>query len=182
VDLDAAVVTHRVQGLLWAAEQAEGPYGRTRRAAGAKADGLRYESAACKAIGGEAALWWKFIDRHGSHWCQTDLLVRGKGTSLVLEIKLTWTWKAWVQLEELYRPVVEAALGKPMLGVQVCKNITSEARDSSLIVHNLHDAVVAAKQGKRVTLHWSGVAGTLQPPARPLARRPNTSGGLAASR
>ena len=71
------------------------------------------------------------------------------------------------QLQDLYIPVVEMALDKRAVGVQVCKNLTPE--HTGAVYNDLTAAVNAARTGDRtdmdrrpkiprlVTLHWRGL-------------------------
>lgn len=105
----------------------------------------------------ERGCWWKFQDANGQGFCQTDFLLERVDFVLVLECKHTWTPEGHSQLEQLYRPVVERALGKPMLGVQVCRFLTSDAPKVAGICSSLLDAMSVAKNSSRpAVLHWLG--------------------------
>ena len=156
-------MTRCVKGLEWAQQLLERPRGiPIGRPRGRKAAGVRYERLVAAAVAGaQASLWWEFRDRAGPGVCQTDLLLVGKRSALVLECKYTCTDAAWVQLEQLYGPVVGRALGLPVLLVQVCKVLTPEAGD---VTSDLAEAVEFARRGRRPVLHWCGV-GRLWPSA-----------------
>jgi hypothetical protein len=68
-------------------------------------------------------IWFEFEDANGWGCCQVDGLVPGQRLG-VLEIKYTWTVQAFEELELLYLPVVQRALGQPVWGIQVCKVLT----------------------------------------------------------
>lgn len=122
---------------------------------GKKAHGVRYEKALAKHLGfARHGQWYQFIDRNGHGYCQTDLLIEFPELVLVLEAKYTWTPQGHFQLEQLYRPVVERAFGKPMRGLVVCKKLTDGMGDV-LVVSRLAEALAWAER-KRVALHWMG--------------------------
>lgn len=157
---------HRIiSGLKWAtpleAKPACIPNGRAR---GKKAYGVRYERALARAIPeAEHGRWFEFEDRAGRGFCQTDLLLQRKAFCVVLEAKYSWVAEGHSQIEHLYRPVVERAIGKPVLGVVVCRSIVG-APKSVAIASELESAIELALRGGWVVLHWLG--GTvLQPSA-----------------
>lgn len=147
----------QISGLKWAERAERAVHGRPRGLKGAKGMGLAYERLLANALpGGEAGVWWKYEDKNGWGACQTDLVLVGMRSVLVLEAKYTWTEDAFAQLEGLYRPVVEMAAGKPVICVQVCRNLRAES-GLGLVFGDLAEAVKAAKQsGVLVTLHWRG--------------------------
>lgn len=72
---------------------------------------------------------------------------------VVLEVKLTYTPNAFLQLEELYFPVLIGLCGAVPVGVQVCRNLTRQTpRD--LVHADLPSAVRAAAGGSRAVWHW----------------------------
>lgn len=130
-----------------------------RRPRGAKAHGLRYEKSVAKALPLAAhGRWFQFLDANGIGTCQTDLLLEFKDLVVVLEAKYTWTLTGHVQVERLYQPVVAKALGKPVVGLVICKNLLDEsAMGEVMVVHRLMEAI-AWCQRKRTVLHWLGEA------------------------
>lgn len=165
---------HRViEGLRWAERRAEGPWGgRGSRPRGAKALGVAYEKVLARELpDAKRGQWWEFEDANGLGWCQTDLLLEGRESALVLEAKLSWVMQGHSQLELLYRPVVELALGKPMLGVVVCKALRSGMPASVHVVSDLPSALILARSAKRPVLHWIG-SGPLFPAAAPQGLQP----------
>lgn len=151
----------------------EGPWGgRASRPRGAKALGVRYEKALAAALpDAKRGQWWEFVDSNGPGWCQTDLMVEGERSVLVLEAKYSWVMQGHTQLELLYRPVVELALGKPLLGVVVCKSLRAGMPPDVRVVGDLPSAVELARQRRRVVLHWLG-SGPLFPAPRAQPLRP----------
>lgn len=129
------------------------PTGRPR---GARAAGIRYEKAFGKAIGqaAEHGPWFQFKDLNGNGYCQPDYLIELEHLVVILECKYTWTAQAYAQMELLYIPVLKVALGKPVIGLQVCKRLLPEATLKTKIVGMLGNGLILANQGQRVTLHW----------------------------
>jgi len=151
-------MSRRVSQLEWAARLEERPknipVGRPR---GAKLEGCRYERRVAAALSfAEAGAWWQFRDRDGPGVCQTDLVIHGMRSNLVLEVKYGWTAEAWEQLEGLYLPVLALALKKPTIGVQICRVLRDGCDDE--VVSCLQEAIDLAKRGRRVTLHWAEAA------------------------
>lgn len=107
------------------------------RARGVKAKGLRFEAAIAKACPkGQHGPWFRFLDSNGPGYCSPDLVFDLGALLLVLEVKLTWTPIAERQIRELYKPVLELALGKPVAGLVVCRNLTGET-PRELVIHTL---------------------------------------------
>lgn len=129
------------------------------RPKGAKAHGLRYEKAVAKALPfARHGQWFQFLDVNGLGTCQTDLLLEFPELVVVLEAKYTWTLTGHVQVERLYKPVVEKALGKPVVGMVICRTLLDErAMGQVLVVSRLMEAI-AWCQKKRTVLHWLGEA------------------------
>ena len=172
-------MTRRIEGLLWA-RRAERPKALPKaRPRGAKAAGVRYERACARALPKALpGLWWEFEDRAGRGYCQTDLVLIGSEGALVLECKYTWTEAAWDQLEGLYIPVLERALGRPCWGAQMCKVLREGA--SGPAVWTPREALELAKLGRRATLHWTG-GGALGPKTRPSTMHPGAGVALMGS-
>lgn len=127
------------------------------RARGAKAAGLRYEREIAGALPGSVhGQWFEFRDRNGLGYCQPDLLLRGgPGELVVLEAKYTWVAQGHGQIAELYRPVVELATKRWVLGIVVCKVLRS-SMPGVAIASTLEEALNLARQGRTVALHWIG--------------------------
>lgn len=123
-----------------------------RRARGAKAEGLRYEAALAKALPGCAHGWWfEFEDTTGRHFCQPDILIIGLSSVLVLEAKLTWTSDGEAAIHRLYRPVLQEALGRRVVGAVVCRRLPRW--HAGPIAHSLDEAAAAA-QHTVSCWHW----------------------------
>ena len=153
-------MTRRIKGLCWARVLPARPNGiPASRPRGAKAQGLRYERAlAANLPSATHGQWFEFCDVNGHGFCQVDLLLPRGEVLVVLEVKYTWTWEAYRQLEELYLPVVEMALGGAVIGLQVCKRLVPEAR-SVTICASLEEAIQEAGErgeARRSVWHWLG--------------------------
>lgn len=132
--------------------------------------GIQYENALAKAIPiADHGVWWNFHDHRGLGWCQTDLVIRGLHSDLVLEAKYSYTEKAWVQLEALYLPVVSMALGRKTLGIQVCKRFLSGMGSGIAVANDLITAIAYANEGRRTVLHW--INSKYSPPLLPASRK-----------
>lgn len=115
------------------------------RTKGAKARGRRYEKKAAKEMvrrmqkqeQGARALqilvspWIEYHDERGRGYACPDLIIivdahdswPAPGPIFLFEIKLTRCQDAYVQLRDLYRPLVRHLWpGRPVIMVQVCKN------------------------------------------------------------
>ena len=153
----------RIEGLRWAKPSESGPRLPTSRAKGAKAAGLRYERALARALSPQGwchGQWWEFEDRRGHGWGQTDLwkgvISHIGGVVVLLEAKYTYTRDGWEQLDGLYKPVVEMATGRRVVGVEVCKALTPQVEECE-VTGELGEAIRLAVAGKRVVLHWLGM-------------------------
>lgn len=85
-----------------------------KRATGRRAQGIRYEKLV-QAHLTEAepcyldSPWLRFLDADGWHWCQPDGIHFdfSRGIITIVEVKYQHTPDAWVQLLELYGPVLQ---------------------------------------------------------------------------
>lgn len=128
------------------------------RPRGAKRLGYKYEADFAKALAEKypAAVlfgqWFQFNDRNGKGYCQTDIILKTTKINIIFECKLTDVDTGRSQLSHLYFPVVEKALGKPVLGIVVTRHLSKETL-MHLVVDTLKDAVLSA-QTCIPTLHW----------------------------
>ncbi len=109
--------------------------------------------------GAEHGSWFEFEDRHGRGWCQVDLLLPRLPSVVVLEAKYSWVAEGHSQIELLYKPVIELALGKSVLGLVVCRRLVPAMPSSIVVTGDFNQAIAAASAGKRVVWHWLGVSG-----------------------
>lgn len=127
------------------------------RPRGVKGDGLRYERKVAKAVpGAEHSPWFMYFDHNGEGWCNPDLMLRVPQGIVVLECKLTDTWQAKAQIEELYAPVVAMATGERVFGITVARNLSPRTELRS-VVGTLSSALERALAGEIPLLHWLGV-------------------------
>lgn len=66
--------------------------------------------------------WISFIDENGKGFAQTDQYLVQDDFILLFEDKYTQTNCAFLQMEELYVPLLEKIYGLPVMTLQVCKN------------------------------------------------------------
>lgn len=144
-----------VRGLIWAKEVGKRPsYIPASRARGKKAEGVRYERKLAKALPGTRhGVWFEFEDSNGKGCCQADLLLELGNMIVVLEAKYSWVAQAYQQIEQLYVPVISLALGRRVVGLQVCKNLRTGAGQTR-IATGLGNAAILAASGRRVTWQW----------------------------
>lgn len=136
------------------------PKGRPR---GLKAAGCRYERAFGEAAAQRACAvgpWFQFADINGRGFCQPDVLFRAaSGEYVVAECKMTDFAAAERELEQLYIPVVRAALAKPTVGLIVLRHLNPiiVSEHAERIFSGLEEALYAAPKLKvPPVLHWIG--------------------------
>lgn len=150
-------MTRVIAGLKWA-QLAPKAIHRPGRAKGAKGQGLRYERLLAKALpGAQHGVWFQYSDMNGLGACQTDLLAVLRTCVVVIEAKYTWVPEGHLQLEALYKPVVERVFGKPMLGIVVCKRLVP-GMTGVHVAPSLTAAINIAQHGGRAVWHWLGAA------------------------
>lgn len=132
---------------------------------GTKAQGLGFEKKVAKALAGAAwGQWFRFEDGNGYGLCQPDFLTVVAGQPVIVEVKLTATLQGFWQLEDLYRPVVEHWLGRPVKLVQVCRNLVPGMGSWGCTQIDSLDQL--AVTSGRVILPWLG-RGSLSPRIEP---------------
>jgi hypothetical protein len=117
-------VTRQIVGLRWV-KLAQNPWPKL-RLRGPKAEGIAYQHKVAKQLGLRENVWFNFEDANGLGYCSPDGLALHGGRIVVVECKLTQTTQAIVQLEGLYRPVVEHYYQKAMVGITVVRRRTQE--------------------------------------------------------
>ena len=134
------------------------------RPRGAKALGLQYERALAKRLPfAQHGPWFEYWDAAGRGLCQPDFLMETPlGQIVILEVKYTWTPEAILQIERLYKPVVELALGKPCVGVTVCKRLLP-AMAGMTITGDIWEAIAVARKGQRPVFQWLGKSPVFSP-------------------
>lgn len=83
---------------------------------GRKAQGVRYERKVNQYLTERfeafvSNLPFEYVDRTGRHFCIPDGILLQGNSAVVFEVKLSHTLRAYWELVNLYRPVVELALG-----------------------------------------------------------------------
>lgn len=162
---------HRKISGLQTAQRTVCPWPTGRSARGAKAQGLRYESAVGAELPADAEHnpWFTFIDANGRGNCAPDFLLPWGDELVVLECKYTWVPEAHTQLQLLYKPVVERALRRSVLTVVVCRHLTAAMPANLTICSSLSQAIACARAGEAPV--WHNLAVALRPRKRPRARR-----------
>ena len=128
-----------IRGLRWAKALDERPgFISSPRIRGIQRAGLIYENRIAnymKALYGDKVLhgqWYHFEDKRGLGWCHPDIIILPDGDRkfiLVIECKLKATRKAWVQLNYLYRPILERLYPQVEVRlVQVVKNLNKDLK------------------------------------------------------
>jgi hypothetical protein len=155
-------LAHRfVSGLTWAEAHKGWPKAipRVRARKGPKGDGIRFERKVAEAASwAKAGQWFEFADVNGRGLCQTDLIYETKGLVLVVECKYTWVPEGHSQIESLYRPVIELATAKPVVGVVLVKVLKPEIRAyGAPVFGDLQRAVDwAVANGGTPVVQWLG--------------------------
>ena len=67
--------------------------------------------------------WFYYIDENGRNYCQPDHFVVLPTHVLLVECKLTQKSRAFPQMGGLYVPVLQHIYKRPIVGVQVCRNM-----------------------------------------------------------
>lgn len=85
--------------------------------------------------------WFRFWDREGPGFCQTDYYIVLPNQVLLIECKLTETPRGFEQIGLLYRPILSELYGLPVTGVMVCRNLVS--RTSPCLIRNVQESLRA---------------------------------------
>jgi hypothetical protein len=150
-----------IRGLRWAKALDRQPNFLTSpKIRGIQRAGLIYENRIAnylQAIYGKDVIhgqWYAFEDRRGLGWCQPDIIIlpnRNRKYILVIECKLKATKKAWVQLNYLYRPIMERLYPQVDIRlVQVVKNLNKDLELQML--DKVEDMFTQEKQFEYATL------------------------------
>lgn len=70
--------------------------------------------------------WFEFVDMSGLGYAQTDYLLVLASHVVCMECKLTQTQGAFLQMAQLYSPLIQHLWGLPVTTLQVCKNLRYE--------------------------------------------------------
>jgi hypothetical protein len=125
---------------------------RRSRPTGAKAAGLRFERALARALPRAVhGQWFHYLGQDGPAWCQTDLLLIGAKTVVVIEAKLGDYAGAQMQLGGLYLPVLAAAYPtKAIKGLIVLKHL-SQVPEGTIVYETIAAALAGDVEGP---VHW----------------------------
>jgi len=97
--------------------------------------------------------WFWFVDANGKGFAQPDHYIVGKDSVLIVEVKLKQNSTAHLQLDWLYRPLLEKFYEKPAFLLQVFKYprfAVDERRVGSIT------DVFARRRESIHELHWLG--------------------------
>ena len=150
-----------IRGLRWAKALDRQPnFLSSPKIRGIRRAGLIYENRIAnylQAIYGKDVIhgqWYAFEDRRGLGWCQPDIIIlpnRNRKYILVIECKLKATKKAWVQLNYLYRPILERLY--PQVDIRLVQVVRNLNKDLELqMLDNVDDMFSQEKQFEYATL------------------------------
>jgi hypothetical protein len=145
-------VTRRISHLKWV-RLAENPWPKA-RLRGAKRQGLSYQHSVALALGLKEDLWFQFEDANGPGYCSPDGVARYQGEIIAVECKLTQTLEAVVQLEQLYRPILEMHFSLPVRTLAVCKNLLRSSPWPGPICSSLGEALASEARVPLLFLPW----------------------------
>lgn len=123
---------------------------------GTKASGLTYERAVGRHLSrlyGQKPIsnqWLRFIDANGQGYAQPDHYFVFEDHVLLIECKRTQTQKGLHQIDWLYRPLLFALYGRPVIGVMACKYMYKENDWTIRDIKSLRPC------NKTYTWHWLG--------------------------
>lgn len=148
---------HRtVVGLKWA-ELSSDPWGRG-NLQGLRAAGKAFERKALGELERSFPVvknpWFEFSDQNGGGMASPDGVIKLLEKVLVVECKLTWTYDAHSQLQQLYFPILEKFFDLPCKGIVVCKNL-ARGVPKKLIKESFNAAALADEPVNVV--QWLGV-------------------------
>jgi hypothetical protein len=106
-----------------------------KRQSGSKAQGLAYEKKVVREVKNRLCAgswhyhqWIQYRDHDGKEagWCEPELYTVLSDRVILLEVKLTGGIAGRMQLEGLYRPLLEFIYKKPVYCLLVCKHINKD--------------------------------------------------------
>lgn len=118
-------------------------WGKAKGSNPAAKQGLRYENRVAKQLAQHVAAkhfrevehnpWFTFSDQFGTSNCSPDFLLHtDDGKIIIVEVKLTWVEVAAHKLNDLYCPVISAALDTWCYPLIICRNTTPKAPPAAL--------------------------------------------------
>jgi hypothetical protein len=95
---------------------------------GARARGLAYQKKVKRLLqktfrGVESAKWIEFCDANGGGFAQPDFFLVAPDRVLLFEAKLSEVDAGYVQLEQLYKPLLQHIFKCPVVSVLVCRTV-----------------------------------------------------------
>lgn len=146
-----------VAGLL-TAFLSEPPRHPVKRLRGAKARGLTFERKFIRFLKRSLPQgviypnqWIKFLDANGRGYAQPDVFLLFKERIVLFECKLTENLSAQRQLLHLYEPLLFHIYARPVVKIQVCKNLRSGLR--RIEISSLPSAI-QTKSSSVLTWQW----------------------------
>jgi hypothetical protein len=127
---------------------------KVQRLRGAKARGLTYQKKAIheleRTFGSilTSGRWISFIDRNGPGFAQPDAFLQSPHATICFECKLTLCEAGRLQIQELYRPLLRALFGLPVVGVLMCRNLTCDP--GAALVTDPHDLLTTEAEHEYV--------------------------------
>jgi hypothetical protein len=99
--------------------------------------------------------WIQYEDSSGVRHAQPDVLIELENYIWIIECKRTARLKAERQLRELYVPLIEHIVNKPIRLLQVCKYLKpSYCKEDRLIFNDMHDALQDGVDWEYATLYY----------------------------
>lgn len=143
-------------GLEWARLQDDGPNFVAGRQRGARAQGLRFEGRFGKYLAKNkfealSQQWIAFVDANGPGHARPDYFITFEDRIILFECKLSQTEHAFLQIDGLYRPLLKHIFNRPVVGVQVCKNVRTRGE----YLEDIYAAIALRQEGNYV-MHWLG--------------------------
>lgn len=98
--------------------------------------------------------WFSFVDRNGKGFAHPDYFLVYPQVTVVFECKLTQTDTAFVQINGLYRPILDYVFKRPVVGIQVCHNLRAVPAEG--IIEDPFSAISSGDPTRTWTMHWIG--------------------------
>lgn len=113
------------------------PFPGPRKLTGSKAQGIAFQNKFGRYLAGQVDakrlqgkvyqdLWLMFEDKNGTGYAQPDIFILEEKRIVIFECKLSQNSQAWVQLDRLYKPLLEFLFKRPAIGIQVFQRMRHE--------------------------------------------------------
>lgn len=123
-------------------------------------EGLRYEARVADELRRQfgapkvaADQWFEYLDGARTFYACIDAFVLLDSQILVVESKLTYTNRAWTQLEDRYCPLLKFLYNMPVIPLQACRNLT---RGVDLKLERTPRQLAQQPRYGRYFWHWLG--------------------------